>query len=92
MYMTKNKSTSVITVKKFFQKEVILKDIQTDQKNLIISLTTPFLEAIRKQYKFFPNVMKNILTKGPSRDMRKTNMTQQELSISAHPVENHFKQ
>ena len=28
--MTKNKSTSVITVKKSFQKEAILKDILTD--------------------------------------------------------------
>ena len=28
MYMKKSKSTSVITVKKFFQKEVILKDIE----------------------------------------------------------------
>ena len=30
MYMKKSKSTSVITVKKSFQKEAILKDILTD--------------------------------------------------------------
>ena len=84
MYMKKNKCNYC---EDFFSKRSNLKrhiDGLEDNSN-------SGSNKVMNKYTIVPNVMKNIWTKGLSRDMRRTNMIQQELSITAHPVQNHLK-